>query len=163
MPANPEIDQPVCTLDVFGVDDGQTEAISAARRRIRDTVRAASLPLSREALGDALLCASEIITNALVHAGGHCTVKLRWTGRHLRIEVNDASLRLPEVLPPSTERRSGRGIAVVDEFAFLWGFEPVGAGKTVFFMITADELQSPDRHLSTLVRAATGLAGRSAA
>ncbi|MFD0275647.1 ATP-binding protein [Kitasatospora sp. NPDC127111] len=49
-------------------------AVYAARERIVAVATRWGVPLSRAALGDVKLCASEIITNALTHAGGECWV-----------------------------------------------------------------------------------------
>ncbi|WP_329562521.1 ATP-binding protein [Kitasatospora sp. NBC_01266] len=124
-------------LDAFHVRVGEG-AVARARWRIAAQVRERELPLSREAVADVLLCASEIITNALVHAGGECWVSTEWTGAHLRVEVTDRSRRLPAVLAPGIEQGSGRGLALVDALAYSWGWEPRELGKAVHFTVAAD-------------------------
>lgn len=116
----------------------EADAVAQARRWIAALLRERELPLSRDAVADALLCASEVITNALVHAGGECWVRAEWTGSHLRIEVTDRSLRLPAMLTPEIERGSGRGLALVGALAYSWGWEPRELGKAVHFVVAAD-------------------------
>jgi hypothetical protein len=57
--------------DEFHVQAG-ADAVGDARRRIVVAARRWSVPLSPSALADVELCASEIITNALTHAGDEC-------------------------------------------------------------------------------------------
>ncbi len=113
-----------------------------------------AVPLSKSALADVKLCAGEIITNALLHAGGECWVRTCWTGRHLRVEVADRSLRLPSVPASGEEAVSGRGLALVDAFAYSWGWEPHELGKLVHFMIAADTMITGHMRLTRLVQTA---------
>ncbi len=84
------------------------------------------------------LCASELITNALIHAGGECWVTVRWTGCRLRVAVIDRSPLLPVVGTAAESAGSGRGLALVEAFAHSWGWEPQLVGKAVHFLITTD-------------------------
>ncbi|MEY9946716.1 ATP-binding protein [Kitasatospora sp. GAS1066B] len=123
------------TVDEFRVrwSDG---AVSQARTRIVGLIR--DLPLSGASLADVELCASELITNALIHAGGECWVRVAWTGSHVKVQVTDRSLRLPVVLKPDWQTGSGRGLALVASFASSWGWEPNASGKAVHFLVAAD-------------------------
>lgn len=112
------------------------------------------LPLSRSALADVKLCASEVITNALVHAGGECWVNAVWTGGRLRVAVADRSRRPPSVLPATVAQASGRGLAIVQAFACSWGWEPTEFGKIVHFLVAADTVFTDDGRLTALVRTA---------
>ncbi|MGO4214318.1 ATP-binding protein [Terriglobus sp. YAF25] len=98
--------QAVFIRQVFHVEDGDN-AVRDARERIAAIAAAWRVPLSRAALGDVKLCATEIITNALTHAGGECWVTAEWTGSHLEVAVRDRSLRPPVVVPFAHERESG--------------------------------------------------------
>ncbi|MER5350109.1 ATP-binding protein [Kitasatospora sp. NPDC002551] len=99
------------------------------------------VPLSAEALGEVELCAGELITNAIEHAGERCTVTVRWACGLLRIEVADRcpSLRLRETDPDAT---GGRGLLLVEALAFGWGWERSGPGKIVW-LTYAPDLQLP--------------------
>ena len=148
------------TPDTFDVaadlrgDPTGKNVVRAARDRIVDVAAKWGVPLSRSAFADVQLCASEIITNALAHAGGQCTVSLTWTGEHLRVDVTDRSIRLPVVTPATTGAGSGRGLALVEALAYSWGWEPKELGKTVHFLVAADAVLTGDRRLSALVHTA---------
>ncbi|MDH6117003.1 ATP-binding protein [Kitasatospora sp. GAS204B] len=139
--------------DVFHVQSADG-AVAQARHRIASAIRELGLPLSPHAVADVLLCASEIITNALIHAGGECWVRTEWTGRHLKVEVTDRSLRLPTVLTPDFEKGSGRGLTLVDSLTCSWGWERREQGKAVHFLVTADAALTADERLGALVRSA---------
>ncbi|MCC9311935.1 ATP-binding protein [Kitasatospora sp. RB6PN24] len=139
--------------DEFHVKD-EVNAVHHARNRITTVVGSWDVPLSRAALADVKLCASEVITNALLHGGGECSVRVQWTGTHLKIDVTDLSLRPPQPAAQNTEALGGRGLTLVEEFSHSWGWEPHGAGKKVFFLVAADAALIGDRRLTSLVRAA---------
>ncbi|WP_327067861.1 ATP-binding protein [Kitasatospora sp. NBC_01302] len=144
------------TFDVVaGITDpsGKTP-VQAARDRIADTATGWGVPLSRAALADVRLCASEIITNALIHAAGHCTVSVTWTGEHLRVDVTDRSIRVPVLTSSDTSARSGRGLALVEALAHSWGWEPKQRGKVVHFLVAADAAIAGEPRLSVLLHTA---------
>lgn len=139
--------------DEFHVRAG-AEAVSRARRRITVTARHWNVPLSDGALSDVELCASEIIANALTHAGNECWVRTQWTGQFLQIEVTDRSLRPPVVSKASPDATSGRGLALVESFSHGWGWVPKELGKTVFFIKADEAVLTSTRRMSALVRTA---------
>ncbi|MZD56051.1 SpoIIE family protein phosphatase [Streptomyces sp. SID5606] len=82
------------------------------------------------------LAASEIVTNALVHAGSDVDLRLRVFGDHLRLEVRDSDSNPPipsslsrDEEPPEAEH--GRGMLIVEALADEWASHPNGQGKTV--------------------------------
>ncbi|MGW5652632.1 SpoIIE family protein phosphatase [Streptomyces humi] len=87
---------------------------------------------------DLTLITSELVTNALVHAGSDVDVRLRVTGDRLRLEVRDADTDPPVPAAYSlTEEGSaraehGRGLYLVDALAHTWNTSPSGRGKTVW-------------------------------
>jgi hypothetical protein len=95
-----------------------------------------------------------VIANALVHAGGECWVTVSWTCAHLRVEVTDRSLKLPDMLPESMTSNSGRGLALVNALASSWGWEPKELGKIVYFLIAADSQLTGDPRLIALLHTA---------
>ncbi len=87
---------------------------------------------------DALLCVSELATNAVRHSrsggqGGRFTVIAAVRAGRLRVGVTD------EGGPWRPERggdgQSGRGLLIVGELASRWGREDTGTGRTVWFEI----------------------------
>jgi putative nucleotidyltransferase with HDIG domain len=138
--------------DEFHVQAG-AGAVGDARRRIVLAARRWSVPLSASALADVELCASEIITNALTHAGDECWVRTHWTGQFLQVEVTDRSLRPPVASSASPEDTRGRGLAMVECFSHTWGWVPKKLGKTVFFVVAGEAALTGTPRLSALVRA----------
>ena len=83
---------------------------------------------------DALLLLSELVTNAVLHAGTEITVRLELRGDVLRVEVHDGDPRLPAVRRYSVLSGTGRGLALVDSTASNWAVEPLATGgKRVWF------------------------------
>ncbi|MEO7428335.1 MAG: ATP-binding protein [Acidimicrobiales bacterium] len=83
--------------------------------------------------GDLVLCISEVVTNAVRHAGtvGRMTVS---RDRHiLTVEVADGSRDLPVRRPPSSIAASGRGLRILDQLALQWGTRRTSDGKIVWF------------------------------
>jgi anti-sigma regulatory factor (Ser/Thr protein kinase) len=90
--------------------------------------------------GDVVLLLSELATNAVLHARSRFRVTMALLGARLRVEVWDASPRLPyfSVVPPDAS--GGRGLALVQALSGAWGIdssleEGAGEGKTVWFEV----------------------------
>jgi CheY-like chemotaxis protein len=83
---------------------------------------------------DATLVVSEMVTNAVTHAGSGCELRLSVSPLALRIEVADYGPGTPDPKPPSTTRNSGRGLHLIDALTAAWGVEPTtdAGGKTVW-------------------------------
>lgn len=74
----------------------------------------------------AILLASELVTNAVVHGLGPVQLLVIEDGDRLRIEVSDGR---PGSLPSTVDRSaagdtSGRGLLIVDRLAERWGYRP---------------------------------------
>ncbi|GLW14944.1 hypothetical protein Stsp01_16870 [Streptomyces sp. NBRC 13847] len=105
--------------------------------KARAFVRAA-LPVDqfRHRIDDITLCVSELVTNAVRHgspAGHLILVRVVVNEMLLRIEVHDAGENRPQLLSPTGDDQSGRGLFLVDAFADDWGITPRdGLGKVVW-------------------------------
>jgi PAS domain S-box-containing protein len=107
----------------------QPQAASQARAWTRRTLREWGL----EALEDtAQLLMSELVTNAVRHAGGDIELRLA-KGGTLVVEVVDDDDRLPRPARATAADEWGRGLALVGEFAQDWGARSVTSGKVVWF------------------------------
>lgn len=100
---------------------GATPATVAAARSLldRSLERAAVEPARRL---DALLVASELVTNAVRHGsrpGDQISVEFQLEGSRLTIRVRDAAhaRTIPVALTPDQHRVGGRGLAIVDRLA----------------------------------------------
>jgi CheY-like chemotaxis protein len=90
-------------------------------------------------LDDAILLTSELVTNAVLHAESELELRVRLRSTGLRIEVVDQSPRALVRRHQSAEATSGRGLAMVNTLAVLWGSDPVGRGKSVWFELASRE------------------------
>ena len=117
-------------------------AVAAARRFVRETLQswlpAEQAPAGSGLVDDAVLLTSELVTNAVVHAGTpvHVTCKLADGG--LEVMVRDS---LPASMVPGgakdenipAERTSGRGLLLPSALASAWGVTYGRAAKAVWF------------------------------
>jgi hypothetical protein len=81
-------------------------------------------------LHDALIVASELSTNAVMHAASAFTVAIARTSSALRLAVTDGSAVAPTVREGSDG--SGNGIRMTAMLAAEWGVERTPDGKTVW-------------------------------
>ncbi|MGW7825302.1 ATP-binding SpoIIE family protein phosphatase, partial [Streptomyces puniciscabiei] len=95
-----------------------------------------------DAVADELeLMASEVVTNALIHADSSVDLRLREYPDHLRLEVRDADPTPPVPAPIMASEEAnqtsehGRGLIIVDGLATQWGNSPSGRGKTVWLEV----------------------------
>ena len=82
---------------------------------------------------DLLLCVSEVVTNAVRHAGPPHSLRLSQAGDTLRVEVADAEQQAPILNQQDPLSTSGRGLRILDQLATRWGSEPTEDGKAVWF------------------------------
>lgn len=115
------------------------ELIRDARAFVRQTLDAQAVAAST--VDDAALIVSELLTNVALHTSGglgsEAMIKLIVAGRHLRIEVHDASPLFPSQRATSDEAEHGRGLTVVEGLAGRWGWELAGEGKFVWCELAA--------------------------
>ncbi|WP_018545485.1 ATP-binding protein [Streptomyces sp. LaPpAH-108] len=87
-------------------------------------------------LDDMRLCASELVTNAVLHgtpAGRLVLVRVDSFADHLVIEVHDAGDEVPAQRAPEESDVDGRGLLIVSNTADRWGVkERKGPGKCVW-------------------------------
>jgi anti-sigma regulatory factor (Ser/Thr protein kinase) len=85
--------------------------------------------------GDVALVVSELVTNAVVHAGTAITVRVGPGPAGVRIEIADESRDLPGLRIPNPGAKSGRGLLLVEHFTQAWGVEQTPSGKVVWFIV----------------------------
>ena len=123
-------------IATVGIDlPPRTGSIARGRWFVRAAARSWSVP--PDAAADAVLCASECVTNAVLHGQPPLNLEVAAGEGVLRVEVHDAS---PTPLPPVTPRtgrteRGGRGLPIIDTMSSAWGARTSDAGKTVWFEI----------------------------
>ncbi|KAB1141775.1 ATP-binding protein [Streptomyces luteolifulvus] len=118
--------------DVYWPLDHNPRAPSQARRLIRDQLTRWGLD---EQADIAELLATELVTNALMHARGPIRLSLSRSllKGALRCGISDASPLPPRPRHTQYDEEHGRGLHLVDELATRWGSRHLADGKTVWF------------------------------
>ncbi len=113
---------------------GLLEQVAGAPAEIALVRRAATDHLGRCGCAnadDAVLVLSELVTNAVLHAGGADRITVDCRDGSIRIDVHDGATdaaRVPDVAPEV----GGRGLRIVEALAERWGSDPLDAGKVVW-------------------------------
>jgi anti-sigma regulatory factor (Ser/Thr protein kinase) len=81
----------------------------------------------------AQLLVSELVTNAILHAGSDVRVAVIAQDDRVRVEVADHGATMPKLLANRLDRQDGRGLAIVDRVARRWGADTQPEGKVVWF------------------------------
>ncbi|MGE0795980.1 MAG: ATP-binding protein, partial [Acidimicrobiia bacterium] len=81
---------------------------------------------------------SEVVTNAVVHGGGHARIEVEHDLGRVRVSVSDVSDTPPRRLDLGVDATSGRGVMLLDQLAARWGVDVAPhRGKTVWFELDA--------------------------
>ena len=81
----------------------------------------------------ATLLTSELVTNAIVHAGGCVRLRVSVDGSTVRVTVEDPSQERPRVRRTTSDAVTGRGLALVAAMSDRWGVDDLDDGKAVWF------------------------------
>ncbi|WP_369262739.1 SpoIIE family protein phosphatase [Streptomyces sp. R35] len=117
-------------------------SVATARSFVRDTLQGWGFA---DVVDDAVVLTSELVTNAVVHAGTSADVLCLRSDDGVRIEVAD---RYPEREIPlqatavnmgSPDREGGRGLQLCAALAGRWGVEYTPTHKQVWFQIDLPE------------------------
>jgi anti-sigma regulatory factor (Ser/Thr protein kinase) len=114
------------------------EAAGQARRIVAEACTRANI--TADSRDSALLCTSELVTNAIVHGRSDVRLNVLVDAARLRIEVGDDNSRQPALQPVDDGALDGRGLFIVDLLASRWGVRDDAIGKVVWF-----ELGDPAR------------------
>jgi anti-sigma regulatory factor (Ser/Thr protein kinase) len=132
------------TLVATAAYQPEPTAAAAARRFVRDTLQtwliSGAAADGHGLVDDAVLLTSELVTNAVVHAGTAVEVTCKLTEGGVEVVVSDGhpARLVPE--PPENEhipaeRTSGRGLLLPAALASAWGVTYGRAAKAVWFRI----------------------------
>ncbi len=96
---------------------------------------------------DALLVISELVTNAVRHAGTSSTLELELgqTGAQLRVALADGSTAAPRPRRADRGAEDGRGMAILAALSDRWGIEPHQSGKRVWWEVDLPSGYTTDR------------------
>ena len=130
-PANGQAGLPAVTVPAIASPPRSSITLPATASQVAEARRfVASLVTDPTLAADAVLCVSEVATNAVIHSnsrrvGGRFTVSAHRTGDgHLRIEVEDQGGRWMERAKP--EGQQHLGLMVLSRLASAWGIETDG-------------------------------------
>lgn len=131
----------VITARAAATFDPVGRSVATARAFVRDTLQGWGYT---DVVDDAVVLTSELVTNAVVHAGTAADVLCLRTEDGVRIEVSD---HYPErevplrgsVMDMSPERESGRGLLLCGALASRWGVEYTPTHKHVWFQLDLPE------------------------
>ncbi len=124
-------------------------SVAAARAFVRDTLQGWGYS---DVVDDAVVLTSELVTNAVIHAGTAADVLCLRTEHGVRVEVAD---RYPEREVPlqgsgqpvaALDRENGRGLLLCAALAARWGVEYSPARKHVWFQLDLPERPVGTRH-----------------
>lgn len=122
-------------------------SVATARSFVRDTLQGWGFA---DIVDDAVVLTSELVTNAVVHAGTSADVLCLRSDDGVRIEVADhypereIPLQAAAVTMGSPDREGGRGLQLCAALAGRWGVEYTPTHKQVWF-----QLDLPERAVGT--------------
>jgi serine phosphatase RsbU (regulator of sigma subunit)/anti-sigma regulatory factor (Ser/Thr protein kinase) len=120
----------------------EPSAVAAARHFIRDRLVAWGLPSGDDRVADAVLLASELVTNAVVHAGTQVQLTCRLDGTTVEVSVLDRHpARVIPDLPSAAadvDRPSGRGLLLPAALSSSWGVTYALETKAIWFRLGPD-------------------------
>jgi DNA-binding NarL/FixJ family response regulator len=135
----------------------ELDALLAVLDQVQDVVHEATthLPPSRESpraarrfvqgilpgwgcasiLDTVTLLVSELVGNAVMHAGSEVEVSVRLGTQRLRVDVIDRSTSVPRRRTAGSDDQTGRGSDLIEILATAWGVSGRPDGKSVWFEI----------------------------
>ncbi|MFG2289882.1 SpoIIE family protein phosphatase [Streptomyces sp. NPDC048595] len=134
--------RPVITARATATFDPVGRSVATARAFVRDTLQGWGCA---DIVDDAVVLTSELVTNAVVHAGTAADVLCLRNDGGVRISVAD---RYPEREIPlqnagqvvvHPDREGGRGLLLCGALAARWGVEYTAAQKHVWFQLDLPE------------------------
>ncbi|WP_433295186.1 ATP-binding SpoIIE family protein phosphatase [Actinoplanes sp. CA-030573] len=101
------------------------------------TARLREWSVPEAVISSAVLCTSELTTNALLHAGTPAQVDVDLNAERLLVAVSDTGTRGSVIRSRADSMGSlssrGRGLGLIDELSDSWGTDPSVRGTTVWF------------------------------
>ena len=116
-------------------------SVPAARRHVRDALGSHGLS---EYAQDAAIITSELVANAVQHAGGNgaATIGVTLTCAEnpaaVTILVSDSSPQGPIRRETPTDGEQGRGLQIVEALSAHWGWRCEDGGKAVFAVLARE-------------------------
>ena len=109
----------------------ESSSLSAARRFVSSMLELWDYEDPDEVVP---LLTSEIVSNAVRHAGGSVGLEMVLVdGETLRVHARDESPDTPVIRRPSPDGIGGHGLTIIESLARRWGVERHGGFKVVWF------------------------------
>lgn len=100
---------------------------------------AATGRLPSDVVDTAELLVSELVTNAVVHAGTPVDLEVAVVDHDtVVVQVTDGSVHAPAARPFDQTAGTGRGLLLIEELADHWGVTEMPDGKTVWFCLAVE-------------------------
>lgn len=132
---------PVSVLTEERVLPAEPRSALEARRLVRRLLAEAGADRFVDATE---LAVSELVTNAVVHAGGEVRLRVRCEPEAVRVEVDDTSSHRPVPRHWTTTSGTGRGLHLLADCVDVWDVDMhPGVGKTVWFEIGGTHARAP--------------------
>ncbi|MFI6933712.1 SpoIIE family protein phosphatase [Streptomyces sp. NPDC050287] len=134
---DPVVIRPTVRRTMLSVAQAEPERVAVARQQLRELLHDWRSP---DQVDSAVLLLSEMLTNVLVHTDADALLLAEVRGgltgpggRRMRVEVTDTSDDLPHRRRPGELASSGRGLMLIEMLADVWGVDPRGEGKSIWF------------------------------
>jgi anti-sigma regulatory factor (Ser/Thr protein kinase) len=113
--------------------DAEPAAVAGARRFLRRTLH--DWDVAEDDADTAVLCLSELVTNAVIHSHAGCAIRVRLQDGLLTATVRDTGPADTTSMAPLEDplQVHGRGLKVVEALTQRWGYELDTEGTTVWF------------------------------
>jgi anti-sigma regulatory factor (Ser/Thr protein kinase) len=134
IPGSPSSPEATVVVHAVAADPA---AVSDARRFLRRTLE--DWGINDETTDNAVLCLSELVTNAVIHTRAGCMVRVVLEQGILTTTVRDGGTTDATTATPMMDplQVHGRGLQLVDSLANRWGSELDTLGTTVWFVLEA--------------------------
>ncbi len=109
------------------------EAAVSAPASARAAIREALAGEDDERVDVTVLLVSELLANAVVHAGTGIRLRLDVGADTLRVEVEDSGTEMPDPAVVDTMAEGGRGWLLVEQLADRCGWNRLPSGKSAWF------------------------------
>ncbi len=120
---------------------GTPGSVPIARSRVRAALSVHGLA---DYVDDAVIITSELVTNAIQHAGADGTATIgvtlarTWNPAAVTVTVSDSSPQGPVRRGTSAGSEQGRGLQIVEALSAHWGWHQEGSGKAIFAVLALE-------------------------
>jgi DNA-binding NarL/FixJ family response regulator len=137
------LDAALSRLDVERDSRAEFDPVPTSPRDARRFARDLLSDQMEELLETVDLLLTEMVTNAIVHAGSATTVSIQLLKDRVHVEVLDQSRHTAVPRQSDEDAETGRGLFLVEALAEAWGTTWVADGKIVWFDVERPMVVEP--------------------